>query len=336
MQKLRLPPYPLSITYDVPEADTDYVLVINEGTRNVNDVTATITSSSDSQINYTLPDQFNTYDESYSLTIYEAIYTTASTSAEEGDIVVEDNLEIMRPYVNPIKLAQEETEGTATDIAKYTMWEGLARAIIDSIVPGGFYYERSWYETNGNGTDYMPIWDRTYNILKAYENNILVWDYYDDPQAQGDGQWNYLLTKDKTSIIKEWTQIGDQSYIRQIGTPKGVPLGESDSIYLYDTEDSTVTLAVAPGVTFPVTFNYLFQLETGYKVVPYDIQDAIRMLIDDIKCGRMEYHKRYITNYSTDQYRIQIDKSALDGTGNILVDKILQKYITNFGTPGVL
>jgi hypothetical protein len=80
----------------------------------------------------------------------------------------------------------------------------------------------------------------------------------------------------------------------------------------------------------------LFSLETGYKVVPYDIQDAATMLIDDIKCGKMEYHKRYILDYSTDQYKIKIDKSALSGTGNILVDKILEKYITNFGTPGVL
>ena len=89
MQILRLPPYPLSITYDVPEADADYILVINEGTRNVNEVQETITSSADSQISYILPDLFNTYDDSYSLTIYDAVYTTASTSAEEGDIVVE-------------------------------------------------------------------------------------------------------------------------------------------------------------------------------------------------------------------------------------------------------
>ncbi len=83
------------------------------------------------------------------------------------------------------------------------------------------------------------------------------------------------------AIIKQWTQQMTDSYIRQIGTPKGVPLGESDSIYLYDTEDSPVTMAVKPGVTFPITFNYLFSLETGYKVVPYDIYDATLMLIDD-------------------------------------------------------
>ena len=328
MQILRLPPYPLTISYDVPLPNTDYILVINESARNVNDVTENIVSTAASKLEYTLPDQFNSYDESYYLAIYEDV------EGLPGDIVVEDNLEIMRPYVNPTTLATTLGSGTATEINDYIKYEGLARAIIDSIVPGGFYYERSWYETNGNGTDYLPIWDRVYKIVKGYENNELVWDTDDDPQALG--QWNYLLTKDKTAIIKEWNQQMTDSYIRAVGTPKGVPLGESDSIYLYDTEDSTVTLAVAPGVTFPVTFNYLFSLETGYKVVPYDIQDATTMLIDDIKCGKMEYHKRYILDYSTDQYKIKIDKSAFSGTGNILVDKILEKYITNFGTPGVL
>ena len=328
MQILRLPPYPLTISYEVPLPNTEYILVINESSRNINDVTENIVSTAGSKIEYTLPDMFSSYDESYYLAIYE------SDEGLPADIVVEDNLEVMRPYTNPETLAKNNGSGTATEILQYTQWEGLARAIIDSIVPGGFYYERSWYETNGNGTDYLGIWDRVYKISKAYENNELVWDATQDPAALF--EWNYLLTKDKTAIIKEWNQQTTDSYVRAVGTPKGVPLGESDSIYLYDTEDSPVTLAVAAGVTFPVTFNYLFSLDTGYKVVPYDIQDAAMMLIDDIKCGKMEYHKRYILDYSTDQYKIKIDKSALDGTGNILVDKILQKYITNFGTPGVL
>jgi hypothetical protein len=77
-------------------------------------------------------------------------------------------------------------------------------------------------------------------------------------------------------------------------------------------------------------------LETGYKVVPYDIQDATLMLIDDIKCGKLDYYKRYIKNYSTDQFKIEYDKRLIDGTGNILVDKILEKYKENIIRPGVL
>jgi hypothetical protein len=322
MQKLRLPPYPLSLTYDVPLPDTSYKIYIKDSERDYLWAEYEATSDASSKLTFTLSDDFDRFDDEYSLEIHE-----------DGDhldpfIVVEDNLEILRPYVDPKTLGT-----TASEISQYTYWEGLARAIIDSVVPGGFYYERTWYEPVGNNTDFMPVWDRTYSILQAYENNKLVWDINQEPQALEN--WNYLLTKDKTAIIKDWVQEQD-SYIRQVGNPKGVPLSESDSYYLYDTEDSAVTFAVAPGVTFPMGWNYLFSLATGYKVVPYDIKDATLMLIDDLKCGRLDYHKRYITSYATDQYRIQIDKSSLEGTGNILVDKILQKYITNFGTPGVL
>ena len=60
------------------------------------------------------------------------------------------------------------------------------------------------------------------------------------------------------------------------------------------------------------------------------------MLIDDIKCGRLDYYKRYVKNYSTDQFKIEYDKRLMEGTGNILVDKILEKYKENIIRPGVL
>jgi hypothetical protein len=60
------------------------------------------------------------------------------------------------------------------------------------------------------------------------------------------------------------------------------------------------------------------------------------MLIEDLKCGKLDYHKRYVSKYSTDQFRIEFEKESFGGTGNLVVDKILEKYITNFGTPGVL
>jgi hypothetical protein len=82
--------------------------------------------------------------------------------------------------------------------------------------------------------------------------------------------------------------------------------------------------------------DYLFEVEMGYRVVPQDIKDATLMLIDDIACGRLDYYKRYVTSYSTDQFRIQMDKSVLDGTGNILVDKILDKYVVSVKKPRML
>ena len=70
--------------------------------------------------------------------------------------------------------------------------------------------------------------------------------------------------------------------------------------------------------------------------MPNDITDATKMLIEDIKCGKLDYYKRYVNKYSTDQFKIEYDKKMIEGTGNILVDKILDKYVETIIRPGVL
>jgi hypothetical protein len=59
-------------------------------------------------------------------------------------------------------------------------------------------------------------------------------------------------------------------------------------------------------------------------------------LVDDICNGKLEYFKRYTTGYNTDQFRVQFDRSSFEGTGNIIVDKILSKHVKAIQTLGVL
>ena len=318
MQILRQPPYPISITYSGLEPTTDFVLLIKTTDQDETLLDTSVTTNSSGSFTYELPDSFTLYDDSYYLEVMHLV---------NNDVHIEDNLEIVRPYVDPASLGT-----TASEIAEYTYYERIARAIIDSIT-GGFYYETSWLETVGQGTDYIPLWVKTYKILQAYENAELVYDSSEDPAALG--SWNYVLTKDRTAITKDPVQpIGAVNRAEQ--KPPSIPVAASDSFTLFDTEDSGNTFTISGGVVFPQRWDYLFLLETGYKVVPHDIQDATKMLIDDLKCGKLEYYKRSIVNYSTDQYRIQIEKDALRGTGNIVVDKILEKYIDTTINPGVL
>jgi hypothetical protein len=328
MQILRLPPYPLSVTYTVPDANADYIIVI-ENVAELTEIEETIESNASKKITYSLDDDFVKYDKSYALTIYED-GGSSGTNIVRGDVVVQDNLEIMRPYVDPTPLA---VSGTASDIALYTGYENLARAIIDAAV-GGFYYDRTYLEVVGQGNDYLPLWKKTHKILKVYENAQLVYDIdnADGPELL---DYTFLITKDKTAITKDPMEVVD-SINRAERRYARIPLGYSDSISMFDTEDSGNTQTVVPGVAFPEGADYIMLLETGYKVVPYDIQDATLMLIDDIKCGKLDYYKRYVKNYSTDQFKIEYDKRLIDGTGNILVDKILEKYKENIIRPGVL
>lgn len=328
MNILRLPPYPLSVTYTVPAASTDYVVLIKDSDRDIIRVEEVVESSASSIITLELPEYFSKYDESYHLEIYEAVYITGQTDPNLGDIVVEDNLNIERPYIDPSTLGT-----TASEIKEYEGYESLARAIIDTVT-GGFYYETSYMETVGQGTDYMPLWEKAYKILKVYENAELVYDV-DSTDGPALGDWNYLITKDKSAITKDPVAAVD-ALNRSERKPARMALAASDSIFMFDTEDSGNTLTVQPGVVFGQGVDYIFLLETGYRVVPIDIQDATSMLINDIKCGKLDYYKRYVSSYSTDQYRLQFDKGLFEGTGNLLVDKILDKYITNIGKPGVL
>ena len=329
MNILRLPPYPLSVTYTVPDASTDYIIVI-EDVADLTEIEESVTSNANSKITYSLTGDFVKYDKSYAVSIYE---DAGSSGADlvRGDIVVEDNLNIERPYVNPTTLA---TSGTATDIAAYTEYEGLARSIIDSIT-GGFYYNRTYLEVVGQGTDYVPLWKKTHKILKAYENAELVYDLSDTVNGPALKSYTYVITKDKSAITKDPLEATDALNRAERKYPN-IPVAPSDSISLFDTEDSGNVQTIVPAVAFPEGIDCIFLLETGYKVVPNDITDATKMLIEDIKCGKLDYYKRYIKNYSTDQFKIEYDKRMIDGTGNILVDKILDKYVETIIRPGVL
>ena len=203
MNILRLPPYPLSVTYTVPDASTDYIIVI-EDVADLTEIEESVTSTANSQIVYSLTGDFVKYDKSYALSIYE---DAGSSGADlvRGDIVVEDNLTIERPYINPTTLA---TSGTATDIAAYTEYENLARSIIDSIT-GGFYYNRTYLEVVGQGTDYVPLWKKTHKILKAYENTELVYDLSYTENGPALKEYTYLITKDRTAITKDPLETTD-------------------------------------------------------------------------------------------------------------------------------
>jgi hypothetical protein len=323
---LRLPPYPIEVKYDVPEPNTDYVFYIENEDDTVFG-SNTITSNSNSQLTYTLDGDFTKYDNDYNVTIYESV------NDEPGDLVVEDILTVIRPYVNPKTLGT-----TASEIASATYNERIARAIIDSVVGSRFTFEKKIFETVGQGTDYMSVWDSVYKVNQAYENGKLVFDSsLDEPALDG---YNYVVTKDKTAIVKVPTDAySSDSFNRAERKPLTYREGASDSFYAYAPYENFDNMWINTrnqAVAFPEGHDYIFVYEVGYKVIPNDIREATLMLIDDIGCGKIDHYKSYVLEYETDQFKLKYNPSKFTGTGNILVDIIIDKYKTNILTPGIL
>jgi len=255
-----------------------------------------VTTTSASKINISVPLK---YDADYKVQVYNTHATVAA-----ANLIFEDVYEVRRPYVDP------NTKGTtATEIAAYATDEQLARAIIDSIVDDGFYYTKKNINAIGNGSDFIPVWDNVKVINAVYENNVLVTSK------------TFELTKDGSAIT--------QTYTGELNRSESAPV-------LLPASNSDYTELIYGYTGFPREYDYRINADVGYINVPSDIKRATELLIEDISCGRLDYYKRYIGAYNTDQFRIQFDKAVFQGTGNILVDKILEKYKKPVTRPGVL
>jgi hypothetical protein len=219
---------------------------------------------------------------------------------------------LVRPYSNP-----NDHGTTASEIATYTSNEELARAIIDSVCDVEFYYKKKIIQTTGQGTDYLPIWVDAKKVLKVYENNVLLYD-----------------ADDLENSVSSFEIIPDGSAITMTFND-AINRDESARILL-PASPTDITELDYSARGFPKGWDYTIVLEVGYNKVPSDIVRATELLIHDIDCGKLDYYKRYIGAYNTDQFRIQFDKAVFEGTGNLIVDKILDKYRKPIEFVGVL
>ena len=385
MEVLRVPPYPITTKWDVPEADAQYLIYVEDLVDHSVE-TEVVTSDENSQVTYVLPRSKVQFDRDFVFKIHDTNIF--------GDIVVDSNLTVYRPYVDPNMLGT-----TPSEIAEYKRLEIIARSIIDSYVGNdsatgeAFYNHKQVIQQVGQGTDYFPIWHNVKKILKVYENNVLVYNGEDvalsvtDVASSNPGGLTLITTAaphnfsvgdsitfsgfspdilngkftvDSISSSTEF-QIKLDTYntsditfgtVQRVWDIKYVISTDNSAIMrvgtetVYDRyESAPLRLPVAtgdlsyygrPGVAFPKGTDYIFVLDVGYKAVPPDVEQAAIMLINDLKCGNNDYYKRFVTQYSTDQFDLKFAPQFLQGTGNMIVDKILENYKGNVFKPGVI
>ena len=303
MEVLRVPPYPIVTTWTLPEADYEYVIYVEDLVDHSVE-TSTGTSDENGVLEYELPQEKVQFDRSFLIRFYDT---------EQVHILYESNLDIIRPYTDPNLLGT-----TASEIEEYKMLEMVARSIMDTY-SGGFYNHKSILQVQGNGLDYMPVWRDANRVLKVYENNVLVYDI-DNPENNVN---NYRVTLDN-SAIQRFVPDGEEYNLIDVIRPR-YPIANSD------------VWGTTYGITyFPRGYDYIFVLDEGYRAIPPDVEYATKLLIDDLKCGRLDYAKKYIESYSTDQFKMQFNEKVFNGTGNMIVDKILEKYIKSITKVGVL
>lgn len=303
MEILRVPPYldTTNILFTIPSGVViddvlDYTVI---DMADLSSTTGNISGPAGSQAPIEVSNRFDT---TYQLKVFK-----------DGVKIFEDFYTLVRPYVNP-----NDYGTTASEISQYQQLDADVRAIIDTHITDGFYNKKKTIQAVGQGGDYFSLWEPVNEVLKVYENNVLVYDV-DTPE---DNILTYSVTPDGSAIQRSETELLNRS---EQGVQR-YPASYGDLGYVGSSRS----------VDFPRGYDYTFVVDSGYKMLPSDVVRAASILMEDIKCGKLDYYSKYVTSYNTDQYRVQFDKRMLEGTGNAFVDKILDKYSKTITRPGLL
>jgi len=212
-----------------------------------------------------------------------------------GSIVYLDTVLSVRPYVNIDRIV-EYMEGKV-DEAQAIEYESIARKLINSIVGFEFTFVHKDIHVTGNGTDFVVTDDRILKVYSVTENNVTVWT---------DGEpFEYKPWVNLRGIVKNDVGINEH---------------QNRSEYVISWYNRY------GGSLFRNGWDYIFEVDAGWPVIPQDIQDATLLLINDIACGNNRYYNKYISGVRG-PINITYFPQVIAGTGNLYVDNILSKYV---------
>jgi hypothetical protein len=155
----------------------------------------------------------------------------------------------------------------------------------------------------------------------------------------------YYISPDKGAITM--LVPNSNGINRNQSKPVNTRRGASDSFTVYNTNDSpnfaydvydnkTFSEFGTSSSMFPSGWDYVVVVEAGWPIIPLDIKQATRLIINDLKCNNIPYINSYIKDYKSDQFTLKFDDRVFSDTGNRIADKILSAYVRPIYRLGVL
>lgn len=176
--------------------------------------------------------------------------------------------------------------------------EAIARKQVEAYTSQTF--GRAWgsQEIFGNGSDALELTQRMVSVSKLYQDGVLVLDYTTDPVYNNFGAGVELTPTYKAIRIK----------------------GESV------TYDNRLDPTILYYGQFRNGSRYLVYGEIGWPYVPTDIKNCTILLAGDYLSQDSKWRNKYLTKINLGETSFEIGKGAFNGTGNVIVDSILDHY----------
>ncbi len=220
----------------------------------------------------------------------------------------EDFYDVYTPYASVSDIIEYYNFGTRPSDINYKSdqeiqsAEFIARMQIENYTYQKFGRYWGSQEIFGNGSDALELTERMLEVQKMYENGILAIDYTQDPVLNTFG-WNIELTPTNKAI-----RILKQDYMNSL------------------SYDSSFDPVVAYTGSFRAGTRYMVYGEKGWSYVPQDIRRCTVILAGDYLSQDAQWRQKYLKKIDLSEISFELSAGAFNGTGNAIVDSILDSY----------
>ena len=215
-------------------------------------------------------------------------------------------VEVVTPYATVSDIIDYYGFGTKPNDPNYKSeemianMERLSRTIIDNYTLQKFGKRQGSQEVFGDGSDAIWITEPMLTIDKMYENSNLVIDNTASPVFNNFG------------FPVELTQ-----------TNKTIRIVNAGWDIRYDNNIDPTVLYYG---RFRNHSRYRFEGLIGYNYVPQDIKLCAILLVGDLLSHDAAWRTKYLKKVGMSEVTFEMSKGAFNGTGNLLVDNILDTY----------
>lgn len=229
-----------------------------------------------------------------------------SYSLSSGSYTQQTFAEVSTPYATVSDIIDFYNFGTKPQDLNYKpeeqiiQAERIAKSIINNYTSLTFGKRTGYQEIFGIGSDAIELTERMISIDKIYENDVIVVDNTASPAYNAFG-YTVILT----------------------------PTGKAARIYNpgWDTRyDSNIDVNIREWGKFRNGTRYLFSGTIGYEYVPQDIKLCSLLLVGDLLSQDSAWRNKYLSDIKIGELQFKLTAGAFNGTGNVIVDGILDQY----------
>lgn len=276
------------------------VILVDPSTSEVllNSVASLIDTDYPGEYEFIVPSQFVTYDRVLKV---EWGYTVDGSDHSETEYVY-----VTTPYSTVDEIITELGYSTRPENPNYYPYEKIvaaervARMMIDTELGFSFIKESKTITAYGEGADVIVLPEKIISISKLYENDELVID-----------------------VDAEYNSFGFDVEITETGYGiRIVPPNPGDDI----SEQEVIDFTGFTAGRFRNGYRYGIEGIAGWNYIPKEIKQCVLLLVSDLLCNDSIWRSKYVKKINSGQTSMEISSLSFNGTGNALVDAILNKF----------